>query len=364
MESPPNKISLTYSLGDQSFTRTKSVGIFNVSMDLLHVLARRPERLALTVLANSSLREKLALPAHVRTQFQDLGIRGSLGRILWDQFGAYAAARRSGNPWLLLPKGFASFARRCPVRLAVLIHDGLQDHYERHYPLEVSRLESGYFRASLRASLSQAEVVFTPTEFTSREVGRVARENGWRLPPIVCCGEGFERPGPSAVAERRDVFVLASRFPYKLTRQTVELFSRWRKETPFTGSVHWIGSFPPGLELPALPGFQRHPRLPDKEFRELMARSRVVVFSSEYEGFGRPPVEAVLAGACPVYSDIPATREVMGRCGCPFANGDYASFAAALAQALATPAAQLQVWADEFSPATTGKPWRTASCPP
>jgi glycosyltransferase involved in cell wall biosynthesis len=348
MELSPKRNSVTYSLADQSFARAKSVGIFNVSIDLLRVLARRPQGPRLTVLANSSLGERLALPATTQTQIHDLALRGSLGRICWDQFAAYAAARRSGNEWLLLPKGFASFARRCPVRLAPLIHDVLQNHYDRHYPHEVSRLEAAYFRASLRASLRQADVIFTPTQFTSSEVQRVAREKGWRIPSLVCCGEGFERHAPSPITERRDIVVLASRFPYKLTRQMAEFFARWRREDASAESVHWIGSFPQGLELPALPGFRRHPRLPEREFRELMGGARVVVFASEYEGFGRPPVEAVLAGACPVYSDIPATREVMGGCGCPFANGDYPSFAAALRQALATTPAQLRVWADEL----------------
>jgi len=213
MELPPKKTSLTYSMADQSFRRAKSVGIFNVSIDLLHALAQSAQGLPLTVLANSSLREKLTLPAATRIEFHDVAVRGSLGRMWWDQFAAYAAARRSGHEWLLLPKGFASFARRCPVRLAPIIHDVLQDHYDRYYPSEVSRLEVAYFRASLRASLSQADVIFTPTEFTSREVQRVAREKGWRIPPIVCCGEGFDRPAPSPITERHDVVVLASRFP-------------------------------------------------------------------------------------------------------------------------------------------------------
>jgi glycosyltransferase involved in cell wall biosynthesis len=348
MASPTNNISITYSLADQCFARAKSVGIFNVSMDLLHVLARRPQCAPLTVLANTSLREKLTLPTATRTVYHDLALRGGIGRILWDQVAAYSAARRSGNEWLLLPKGFASFARLCPVRLAPLVHDVLQDHYDRHYPHEVGRIEVAYFRASLRASLQQAEVVLTPTEFTSREIERVAREKGWRVPPLVCCGEGFHRPNPSPLAARRDIVVLASRFPYKLTRQIVEFLSRWRRQDPYTESVHLVGSLPPDLQVPALTGFQWHPRLPEKEFRELMNTARVVVFSSEYEGFGRPPVEAVLAGACPVYSNIPATREVMTGFGRPFDNGDYQSFATAVRQALATTPAQLQAWSDEL----------------
>ena len=55
--------SLIYSLADQSFVRTKSIGILNVSLELLQALAQRPDCARLTVLANHSLREQLALPA-------------------------------------------------------------------------------------------------------------------------------------------------------------------------------------------------------------------------------------------------------------------------------------------------------------
>jgi glycosyltransferase involved in cell wall biosynthesis len=347
-EAPHKEISLTYSLADQSFVRTKSVGIFNVSLDLLRVLSRRPELPRLMVLANSSIHKKLNLSATGCAQIYDVAVRGSLGRMWWDQFAAYAAARRSGNEWLLLPKGFASFVRRCPVRLAPFIHDVMQDHYDRHYAGEGSRFEAAYFRASFRASLRQADVIFTPTQFTSREVARMARKKAWDLPPLVCCGEGFDRPAAAPDTERHDIVVLASRFPHKLTSRAVDFFSRWRRDNPSGDPVHWVGSFPPQLELPDLPGFRRHPRLPETEFRELLGRARVVLFFSAYEGFGRPPVEAVLAGACPVYSDIPATREVMSGCGFHFDNADYQSFATAIRQALAATPAQLRVWAEQL----------------
>jgi len=136
--------------------------------------------------------------------------------------------------------------------------------------------------------------------------------------------------------------------PHKLTRRAVELLSRWQRDNSFAEQMHWVGSFPERLELPAHPGWQRHARLPEAEFRALLARARAVVFVSDYEGFGRPPVEAVLAGACPVYSDLPVTREVMNGCGAPFENASYESFAAALSHALDTRPEQLRMWADDL----------------
>jgi glycosyltransferase involved in cell wall biosynthesis len=348
MEVSAYKNSLTYSLADQSFVRTKSVGIWNVSVDLLQVLARHPRCPRLTVLANRPLLEKLKLPTTTRTELHDGASGGGFRRIWWDQFGAYAAARRTGNEWLLLPKGFASFARRCPVRLAAFVHDVVQDHYDQHYPDAVPPLEAAYFRASLRASLRQANIIFTPTEFTRREIERVARQKGWPVPRMLCCGEGFDRPASWPSSPRRDIIVNAHPFPQKLTRRAVEFLTRWHQENSFTESIHWVGLFPEKLELPSRPGWQRRGRLPEAEFRALMSQARAVLYFSDYEGFGRPPVEAVLAGAAPVFSAIAATREVMGGCGCPFDNSDYESFATALRQALATTPEQLRVWANEL----------------
>jgi glycosyltransferase involved in cell wall biosynthesis len=124
---------------------------------------------------------------------------------------------------------------------------------------------------------------------------------------------------------------------------------RWCRENSFGEQIHWIGSFPKNVELPDRPGWQRHAILPEAEFRAMFAKARVVLSFSDYEGFGRPPVEAAVAGACPVYSSIPTTREVMGDCGYSFDNATYESFAAALQRALTVAPGQLQTWSEILS---------------
>ena len=349
MEPPARKLSLTYSLADQTFARTKSIGILNVSVGLLRALAKRTECERLTVLSNHSLRESLAPPEGATIEHHDLASDRGVGRIWWDQFGAYAAARRTGNDWLFLPKGFASFSRNCPVRLATFVHDAMHDHYDRHYPDAVSRFETSYFRAAFRASVRQSELIFTPSEFTLNEVKRLAGENGWRVPRLVCCGEGFDRTAATSTEPRRDILVLTSQFPHKLTPLAVKFLQRWSRENPFGEDIHWIGSLPKNLELPGESNWKRHDILPETKFRAMMARARVVLSFSDYEGFGRPPVEAALAGACPVYSSIPTTQEVMGDCGYSFDNANYESFAHALHQALKIDPTQLRVWSEKLA---------------
>ena len=73
---------LTYSLADQNFERGKSLGILNVSVNLLHHLSRRPEIGQLTVLANSTLNRQL--PTGAAREIHDEVLRGPLHRMAWD----------------------------------------------------------------------------------------------------------------------------------------------------------------------------------------------------------------------------------------------------------------------------------------
>ena len=120
-------LSLTYSLADQDFARTKSIGIFNVSLQLGRALAEEPRLPQFTVLANHTLQRVLALPPRATVVMCESAIGGRLERIVWDQWKVYSATRRAAREWLLLPKGFASFLRRPPMRLAVYVHDMMHD---------------------------------------------------------------------------------------------------------------------------------------------------------------------------------------------------------------------------------------------
>ncbi|MFA6543563.1 MAG: glycosyltransferase [Limisphaerales bacterium] len=339
-------LRLTVSLADQLFTQTKSVGIFNLSLGLVEQLARRPEVSRLTVLANRTLAGRL--PDTLDVRWHDAPARGRLGRIWWDQWGVYSAAAGIDNEWLLLPKGFASFTRACPRRLAACVADTIHDFYRAHHPQATSTLERGYFVRSFWGTVRNAQVIFTISDFTGGEIARLADARGVQTPPIHTIGIGFSRSGPSVVPKENRLCVLASPFPHKRTDLAVGWLARWQRESGFPGQVDWVGRWPAGLLPPDCQNWHQHERLPENDYRSLLARAKALVFFSEYEGFGMPPVEAALAGACPVFSDIPATREVMGECGFAFANTDYESFRLAMNSSLAVSRDQVEAWAERL----------------
>ncbi|MDH3404627.1 MAG: glycosyltransferase family 4 protein [Acidobacteriota bacterium] len=79
------------------------------------------------------------------------------------------------------------------------------------------------------------------------------------------------------------------------------------------------------------------------ELAALYRAATLVVFPTRYEGFGLPAVEAQLAGAPLVASDLPVLREVAGDGAVYAPPDDAAGFAAAVAALLADPAARAEL---------------------
>ena len=338
-------LSFTYSLADQDFRTSKSLGILNVSTGLLRELSGHPKAERITLLSNESW-ENTDFGERVNT-VQTAGVAGSiLKRIRWDQWGVYRAARQAAHPWLVLPKGFLSFLAKPPVRVAAYVHDVMFDHYDRRYPNDVPRREQVYFRRGFRAALKHASVIVTNSRFTADEVRRMAEFYGIVPPLVRHVGIGFESTGEagSLPGARKNILLLVSKWPHKKTTMAVEFLERWWRASSHKPPVQLIGSLPDGFGMPDHPGWEHRPRVPDGEYRALRDAARVQIYTSDYEGFGMPPVEAIDAGVCPVYSGIPAVVEVTDGSGFAFENDQYDSFGNALSEAWQSDPAQILSW--------------------
>jgi len=341
-------LSITYSLADQNFSQTKSIGIFNLSTQLLEHLVQSFHFTRVSVLANATLDNKLRLSPEVAIYSHNEAISSRLGRLFWDQWGVYEAAKNSDNQWLFLPKGFASFLRPPPLKLAVYIHDTIHDFYKINYPGAMPWFECIYFTRCLRGTLKYSNLIFTNSDFTKGELERLAFSFNLKLPLVITAGIGFTRAKEAVLEKHNFLLLLTSAWPHKLTRRAVSFIERWQKQTGFSGGVELVGSLPAGMNLPRIVGWRHHQRLSETRYRQFLAEAKVLLFFSEYEGFGMPPVEAMIAGTCPVFSDLSVTREVMGGRGFSFSNGSFESFAQAMGKALSISETQIKLWAEQL----------------
>ena len=341
-------LRLTLSLADQNFSRTASTGIFNVSEGLARHLARRSDVERLTVLAGGPRPADPRAAAAVETRVVRWPIASLAGRLVWDQCGAYRAAARAGNPWLLLPKGFASMVRRCPVRLAAYVHDLIPLESARRYPRSASRWKTAYLRRAYAATFRTADVLFTNTETTRTALVRYAEARRLRCPPLHVAGYGFE--GVSFTADKRDEIVILLRTdPHKRADLAVAWLERWIAETGYLGRIVCLGCRREDLPFAAPAEWEWLGRTEASVCVDRMCAARAVLHFSEMEGFGMPPVEAALAGSASVYSAVPATVEAMGGAGFPFSHDDYNTFRSAMDAAMKAAPDRLAAWSRELA---------------
>lgn len=342
---PAGKCNLTISLADQEFETTKSIGIFNVATSLAETFAADRRIHRLTVFSNSTIRSA-GLGTNARVLLFDSVIKSKIARFIWTQWRIYSAEPTTPDSWLFLPKGFASVFKKPPCRLAAYVHDTMLFYYAAKYPGQMPFFESLYFRHALMATLKYADVIFTNSDFTRGEVLKLAQSLHIAAPPIVVAGIGFSAPLELPAAKKNQLLFLVSKWPHKLTALAIEYADRWQRETQYNGEVLWIGSIPETVRRPSHQNWRFYPRLPEAAYRKIFRESRVLVFFSDYEGFGMPPVEAAISHVCPVYSNVAAVSKVMGRVGFSFENSEYDSFARAVENGLNCPESMIKEWSE------------------
>jgi glycosyltransferase involved in cell wall biosynthesis len=197
---------------------------------------------------------------------------------------------------------------RCAIPQVVTIHD-----------LVILKRPGEYLRTGLRYRLrflaaSRAARVIVPTHVVARDVaGRLDVSPD----QIVVVGEAAApafRPRTDDEVERArarhslpaDYLVWVGGLENNDPRKRVRELAAAATDVPLVlvGPTKPWASELPNVTLTGLVG--------DDELAALLTGARALVFPSDDEGYGLPPVEALACGTPVVCTDIPALREVLG----------------------------------------------------
>lgn len=323
------------SLTDQSFSATKSVGIFNVSVGLARGLAVCQGISELHILANREVVPLFEnLPAHVQLHLTDKAVPRRFRRLWWDQIGLARTICRIQPDWAILPKGVPPFFSGLgKTKLACYVHDVNWEYYARLDGATANllpRYQHLYFKNSLLHALKISDLVLTSTNFNrSRYLSYVPAAH------TQVVGIGFDTPvAPFGERKGRDILFYASPYPHKLTSLGVRYMAAWlaQREEADGLRVHVLGGLPDGVTLPD-ERWISYGRLPESEMMRILTQDcRAATYFSAYEGFGMPPVECLRAGVPCVASSLPPIRENVPA-ELLFDNEDEASFVSAMNRA-------------------------------
>lgn len=227
----------------------------------------------------------------------------------------------------LMESSLAAFARAGQV--AVLIHDLIPLSHPGYVAATQSENFAGRIdRVRRYATHIIANSAVTDAELTAHWHGKTAPQHR------VVAHLGVEPNSSTGVPrDSRHFVMLGTIEPRKNHTLMLDAWELLAKELPAPDMphLHIIGATgwnvaPLLARLNAHPLLGRaiflHGALPDAAVRDHLARATALVFPSLAEGYGFPPLEAALAGATPICSNLPVFRETLGDCAVYVHNAD------------------------------------------
>jgi glycosyltransferase involved in cell wall biosynthesis len=341
-------------LADLSHRRTSSHGIVNYAIGLTTALLsglRDNERLVLLV--NNEVLEAFPPrlePAYLQSVAEVHVLqapRNQVERLWMDHARSLLGAVAHNLDVLHFPKGFIPILNPTRARIVATVHDDIPCRYsEGTWGREYASRQNKYFAWALRHAVRRADHVLTVSNFSR---GRLELRQGRTRhgPPISVTSEGVTLPSRAfvSVAERNPhILHIGSRFPHKRSLWGISAVLQYLDETGMQLRLRILGDLDDEAERLAT-----HPRvdrirnsLSNEDIASEMAQARALLFPSEYEGFGLPPLEALCLGTPVIYARTGATAEVL--CGIPggYELADERSFREAFDEALRSSDEELQ----------------------
>jgi alpha-1,3-rhamnosyl/mannosyltransferase len=232
-----------------------------------------------------------------------------------------------------------------PHPLVVTIHDLTPLIVPGVMPSAVRR--AAYRRWNARAA-KVADAVIAISHATRSDVERLFPRSVGKVHVVLEAADDLAATAPGALpAElvgREAPFLLSmgNTKPNKDLPTLLRAFATVREAHPDLRLL-LVGSEAPGFvasvlgETPAARAVAFTGHVDDPTLRALYAGAAAFVFPSVYEGFGLPPLEAMMSGAAVVCSDAASLPEVVGDAALLFRAGDASACAAAVLRALDEP---------------------------
>jgi glycosyltransferase involved in cell wall biosynthesis len=303
----------------------KSLGVSGEVGLLLERGSSLPDDLAAAGFAPHPTR-LLRINRHLRPTLDPVQIRGALGA---HRPALYHAVEYAQPVFSSVP-------------VVVTVHDLIPFVMPGQYPW--MRRE----RALAMRQFRHADAVIAVSQSTANDLTRIAGVDPQRITVIAEGVTQIRRHAEAELAALRARLELPARFvlavgtfdPRKQIAVTADVVRRLRREHDVALVIAgYQGNFAATVERSLRDaGVADHSRVlghvAADDLAGLYEMTQCLIFTSAYEGFGLPPLEAMAAGAPVAVFDNSSLPEVVGAAGIVVADGDAAAMAAAVSRLL------------------------------
>ncbi|MDE7479381.1 MAG: glycosyltransferase family 4 protein [Lachnospiraceae bacterium] len=312
----------------------KSIGIYNLALNLVRELASFPDKNQLIVLGN----------AYNKKDFDIQGVKlieihknplNKITCIFWELFDVSVCAKKLKADKVLFPRGYASMLHL--TKESVIIHDMIPFYYHEHYPGYFNKLENFYIMWRLRASARRADDAITISKASKRDIvkySHVAKDK------IKVIHNGYNRITKTDYVEPDEAYMIAvtSSLPHKNAEGIVKSYEKYYNMTDNPLPLKIVG-------IESINGITQDSGVADKiscikyiekdgDFHQLIYGAKLFLFLSLIEGFGFPPIEAMQLETPVICSGVSSLPEVVGDAAICVNPEDYDAVAQAICDVL------------------------------
>lgn len=322
-------------LSDIRRASNNSQGVVNYALALVSCLPRLLETdEKLVVFSSSEILAECEFSNDVEI-WETPSIKGPVERVLTDQWFSTRRAAKAEVNLLHFPKGLIPYRPWRGVPVVATIHDDIPVQYAQgRWDSQGEAVQHKYVAHQVIHAAKYADRVITVSDFSRRQLEIHTRGRGRSAPTVISNGCMLPIKPYVPIAQRRgEALIFGSRFPHKRTAEGIEFFRRFKASVQSPLTLNLIGHLP--TEAADMVNVHEKGPLSSEEVAEAVATCRVLIFNSEYEGFGLPPLEAWAQGTPAIYPAIEPLLETLGPGHGCFAPRDRDSFRLALEQVLA-----------------------------
>ncbi len=194
------------------------------------------------------------------------------------------------------------------IKTAVAIHD---ISYEAH-PEWYSWQNRILLRWISRRSVKKADIIFTCSEFTKKEILKYYSINPEKIHVILLAADEKFILNPTIKKEKL-IFYVGAIFNRRFVSQTIEAFKKIKNKIPdYQLLIAGPNYTQPFIDIKSEDSITYVDYVRDEELISLYNSANLFIWLSSYEGFGLPPLEAMACGTPVITTGMGSLPEVVG----------------------------------------------------
>ena len=293
----------------------KSIGIYNGTCNIIKGISKEYKKyknVKIIVFCNS-YNVKDIENLNIETVIIDkLNPKNKIHCVLWELFLVNKYIKQYSVDTILFPRGFTSI--NCPAVDVVLIHDMIPFYYDKHYRGYFNVLENFYIMNRLKYAIRHAKQIITISKESKNEILQYVKTNSNKIHVVY---NGMEDIETNDDLSKKDyISAITSKLPHKNAIGIVKSYERYLQisKNPMPITIIGIDACDVGDISPQARSkitFVKYVDS-DQELHNIIQESKLFLFLSLIEGFGRPPLEAMKLKTPVVCSNLSALPEIVG----------------------------------------------------